>query len=85
MSYLVGAWLLKQLNRSSEVSRYWAVVLGVVLFVVVSAVPLLGGLVGLATLLLGLGALWFWLRGGVAPTTVATPMQAARTAPMPMG
>ena len=32
----------------------------------------------LATLLLGLGALWFWLRGGVAPTTAGAPVQTAR-------
>jgi hypothetical protein len=35
-------------------------VLGVVIFVIVAAVPVLGWLAKLAVVLLGLGAIWIW-------------------------
>ncbi|MFP4530673.1 MAG: cell shape determination protein CcmA [Halodesulfurarchaeum sp.] len=73
--YAVGRWLLGR--RSDEPNRWYALGLGLVLFAVLGAVPIVGGLLVLGALLVGLGALISGLRGayrrrrgsGATPTT----------------
>jgi hypothetical protein len=65
-----GEWLLKRFGRQSS-QRYLALVLGLVLFVLVTAIPILGGLINLMVILLGLGALWLWFRARDNATTTA--------------
>jgi cytoskeletal protein CcmA (bactofilin family) len=64
LSFAVGRWLLARLRPQWASGRVLPLVAGLALFVVLTSVPLLGGLIGLATLLLGLGALWLWLLTG---------------------
>jgi hypothetical protein len=40
--------------------------LGVLIFVAIAAIPVLGWLARLATVLLGLGAIWLWASGWLA-------------------
>jgi hypothetical protein len=61
ISLLLGQLVFRALNSPAEQNRWWPVVLGVVVFVVVTAVPVLGWLAKLAAVLFGLGALWIWL------------------------
>lgn len=58
--YLLGAWLLSVLDREN---RWLALLLGVLLMVVLTRVPIVGGLADLAVLVWGLGALLLGLYG----------------------
>lgn len=59
--YAVGRWLLAR--RADEPNRWYALVLGLLLFALLGAVPVLGGLFVLIALLLGTGSLSSALRG----------------------
>ncbi|MBS3760860.1 bactofilin family protein [Halodesulfurarchaeum sp.] len=59
--FAVGRWLLGRWQ--DEPNRWFALGLGLVLFTVIGAVPIVGGLAMLAVLLVGLGALAAALRG----------------------
>lgn len=57
--YAVGAWVLGVIGRDN---RWLALVVGLVGFAILGAIPILGGLLELIALLLGLGALTGGLR-----------------------
>jgi cytoskeletal protein CcmA (bactofilin family) len=59
--YAVGHWLLAR--SMDEVNRWYALLLGLVLFAALGLIPILGGLLAFVVLLLGLGALASSLRG----------------------
>jgi cytoskeletal protein CcmA (bactofilin family) len=66
----LGKWLLVKLNSPLATHRYWPMVIGVAITVVVVALltfPLipgfLGGLLNFLVVLFGLGAVWLWGRG----------------------
>ncbi|AOW81170.1 hypothetical protein HTSR_2009 [Halodesulfurarchaeum formicicum] len=73
--YAVGHWLLAR--RTDPPNRWYALGLGLLLFTILGAVPLIGGLFVLAALLVGMGALASALWGsarrrrgsGATPTT----------------
>jgi len=58
VSFLGGRVILARLKPDWAEGRIWPLVVGIVLFVVITAIPILGGLVNLVVVLLGLGALW---------------------------
>jgi cytoskeletal protein CcmA (bactofilin family) len=69
----LGRWLLSRANSPLAGHRFWPMVIGVVVTVVVIALlsfPLipgfLGGLLNFAVILFGLGALWLWGRERMA-------------------
>jgi cytoskeletal protein CcmA (bactofilin family) len=62
IALLIGQLLFRALNSSAEQNRWWPMVLGVVILVIVTAVPVLGWLAKLGIVLLGLGAIWIWGR-----------------------
>jgi cytoskeletal protein CcmA (bactofilin family) len=57
---LLGQLIFRALNSQAEENRWWPMVLGVVILVIVTAVPILGWLAKLAVVLFGLGAIWIW-------------------------
>lgn len=57
VSFLGGRLILTRLKPDWAGGRIWPLVVGVVLFVIITAIPILGGLVKLVVVLLGLGAL----------------------------
>jgi cytoskeletal protein CcmA (bactofilin family) len=61
ISLFLGQMIFRAFNSPAEQNRWWPVVLGVVIFVIVTAVPVLGWLVKLVAVLFGLGAFWIWL------------------------
>ena len=58
VSFLGGRVILARLQPDWAEGRIWPLVVGVVLFVIITAIPILGWLVSLIVVLLGLGALW---------------------------
>jgi cytoskeletal protein CcmA (bactofilin family) len=58
VSFLVGRMILERIREPWGAGRVWPLVVGVVLFALVRAIPILGWFIGLFVTLLGLGALW---------------------------
>ena len=50
--------ILERIREPRGTGRVWPLMLGVVLFTIVRAIPILGWFIGLMVTLLGLGALW---------------------------
>lgn len=61
-AHCFGRWLLDRANSRQADGPVWPAVLGVVAFVIVTSIPVLGWIIGLVVTLFGLGALWLWLR-----------------------
>jgi cytoskeletal protein CcmA (bactofilin family) len=63
---VLGAWagrlILGRLAPRAADHRYWPLLLGTLLYLIVAAIPYLGQVVSLATSLLGLGAAWLVMR-----------------------
>jgi hypothetical protein len=64
---VVSVWLGRLITQHSSTnfdqSPYWSFLIGLVIVVLVTTIPILGGLLNFAILLLGLGALvlWIWM------------------------
>ncbi len=67
VSYLAGRWIVARLRPGQEPGRLWPFVIGLVVFVILTAIPVLGGLIGLIVALLALGAFWIWLTSRRVP------------------
>jgi hypothetical protein len=67
VAYLVGDWILREASPQTTEKPIWPLLLGVLLYVIVRGIPILGWLVGLVVTLLGLGAMWLrfqrWYNG----------------------
>ncbi len=76
IALVLGKWLLSRFQPRLSEGNLLPLVLGLVIVVVVTAIPVVGGLLGLLITLLGLGALWRWLRPGrpTAPGPMSTPV-----------
>jgi cytoskeletal protein CcmA (bactofilin family) len=55
---LVGRLVLEKIKPDWSEGRVWPLVVGLILFVIVTAIPCLGAIVSLLVTLVGLGALW---------------------------
>ncbi len=62
VSLLGGQWLLQKTQSNWASSRFAPLVIGLIIFVILAAIPVLGLLVNLIAILMGLGALWIWGR-----------------------
>lgn len=58
VSFSGGRLILARLNPEWAGGRVWPLVVGLVIFVILTAIPWLGGLINLVVVLLGLGVLW---------------------------
>jgi len=57
---LLGQLIFRLFKSPADEHRWWPMLLGVFVFVIVAAIPVLGWLARLAAVLLGLGAIWLW-------------------------
>jgi hypothetical protein len=64
IAYLVGRLILQRLAPRYADRAIWSLVLGVVLYVLVRSIPVLGWFIGLLMTLAGLGAMWMLFREG---------------------
>ncbi len=81
ISVLLGQLIFRLFNSPAEDNRWWPMVLGVVIFVIITAIPVLGWLAKLAAVLLGFGALWIWGRDWLRRTRQTTSSPADTEAP----
>lgn len=58
VAYLVGVLILRSLAPASAEQKFWPLLLGVTLYVILRAIPIVGWLIGLIVTLVGLGAFW---------------------------
>lgn len=61
VSLLGGKLILEKINPSLANHKFWPLALGIVLYAVLRAIPVLGFLIEVVVVLLGLGALWMLL------------------------
>lgn len=76
VSYLGGKLILSRLKPEWTVRPYLPFILGLIILVILAAIPYLGGVITFIVIVLGLGALWLlgmqWLRDRrLAPAPVA--------------
>jgi hypothetical protein len=69
--YIVGRAVLQRVQPTLVDNRIATLLIGLALFVAVTMVPVLGGLVALAAALLGLGAAWISVRDRPRPAPPA--------------
>jgi hypothetical protein len=74
-SYLGGRWLLERIQPQLAAHRVIPLLAGLVIFVAITAIPILGGIIGFVTAVFALGALWIWVnelrRPPLAPAFMA--------------
>jgi hypothetical protein len=58
ISYLAGRLILERLKPEWALSIFWSFILGVIIFVILTAVPYVGWIINLAVIFFGLGALF---------------------------
>jgi cytoskeletal protein CcmA (bactofilin family) len=79
VSYLVGRLILKRFAPRYK-GRFWSLLLGVFLYILVTAIPYAGWIIGFIATLIGLGAVWLvyidW-RSPAEPASSASPEQLA--------
>lgn len=75
VAFLVGSLLMNQLFPNKiQGHSIWAMVIGVFLYALIGAIPVIGWIVSLVVTLVGLGAIWYGLV--VKPTLPAIPQAA---------
>ncbi len=62
MGFLGGRWILQTLRPDWTTSRSLPLIIGLILLVLLSVLPVVGGLLQLLVAILGLGAVWIWAR-----------------------
>ena len=61
-AFFVGRWILGLISPRAADSRVWPMLLGVLLYLLLAAIPYVGWLVAVAATFFGLGAIWMSLR-----------------------
>jgi hypothetical protein len=61
VGFLAGVLLIEAVRPGRGSGRVLPLVVGLILYVILRAIPVLGPLVGLAVVLLGLGTLFHWI------------------------
>ena len=73
VSFLAGLLLVEAVSPGRGRGRVLPLVVGLVLYVILRAIPVLGLIVGLAVVLLGLGALFHWVWTKLRRSPAASP------------
>jgi cytoskeletal protein CcmA (bactofilin family) len=77
LSFLGGQWLMAKLQPDRPRTNLIALVAGLAVFVIVTAIPGVGPVVNAIVILLGLGAIWLWWRGDRPQATSSLPAPVA--------
>jgi cytoskeletal protein CcmA (bactofilin family) len=74
MAFLGGRWLLRRVWPEGSGRRVIPLLVGLVLYVLVTAIPVLGDLIAFVVTLLGLGAVWIWTMSHWSGAPAAPPV-----------
>ncbi len=66
-----GKWTLEKLFPQYAESKAWPLVLGVLIYVLLRAIPVLGWIIGVIVTLIGMGAMWLVFQDWRKPAPVA--------------
>jgi hypothetical protein len=58
IAFLVGQWVVQKTAPQSKNQKAWALVTGVVIYVILRSIPIFGWLVGVIATVIGVGAMW---------------------------
>lgn len=84
VAVLIGQIIVNRLFRNLPKPQIWALVIGVVIYGILRAIPVLGWLVGLAATLIGVGAMWLLFRAKQREADAATAAAAGSEPPAPV-
>jgi|SaaInl7_200m_RNA_FD_contig_81_517429_length_1978_multi_4_in_0_out_0_2 cytoskeletal protein CcmA (bactofilin family) len=70
LAFWSGQWLLDKISPQAGESKAWSLVLGVVIYVFLRAIPILGWLIGVLVTLVGMGAMWLVFQDWRKPALV---------------
>ncbi|MBN2550081.1 MAG: polymer-forming cytoskeletal protein [Anaerolineales bacterium] len=74
VAYMVGKWLLARFSPAYAEHRWWPLIVGVVIYVMLAGIPIAGWLVSLVAILSGLGAIWLlYYHRGKQPAEMGLP------------
>jgi hypothetical protein len=62
LSFLGGQWLISKLRPNRSVENWRILFMGLIVFVLLTAIPVVGNVFNTIASFLGLGALWLWWR-----------------------
>ncbi len=62
VAYIAGEWIMNKVAPEAKGKSYWAMVIGVVLYVILAAIPYIGWLVALVATIIGIGSMWLVYR-----------------------
>lgn len=82
IAFLGGRWLLRTARADAATKWFVTLIVGLVAYVVLTGIPVLGSLLSLITVFLGLGALWLWGRTKLNRVPVdrqLTPVQSSQS------
>jgi hypothetical protein len=65
VAFMAGRWLLRKTQPAWAEQPIAPLALGLVIYIILTAIPWLGTLIGLVVALLALGALWNWGRAAI--------------------
>ena len=68
-----GKWILGKISPQAAETKAWPLVVGVVIYVLLRAIPILGWVIGVIITLIGMGAMWLVFQDWRKP---ATPVEA---------
>ena len=74
VAYVVGQLVLARAapqTQSGSGGKYWALVVGALIYEILRAIPVIGWIVGALVTLCGLGAILLFVRGRVRPQAAA--------------
>jgi hypothetical protein len=63
VSYLVGYQILKRISPRAAGRKFWPLLLGLLIYVLLRSIPVAGWIISVIVTFLGLGAVWLWLSG----------------------
>lgn len=62
LAFLAGEWIMRRLAPNATHPRFWALLIGVVVYVLLRSIPFVGWIFGLLATLFGLGAMYLTYR-----------------------
>jgi cytoskeletal protein CcmA (bactofilin family) len=72
VAFLVGTWIVNSLFPQATHQRVWSMLFGVVVYVLLRSIPILGVIIAFVVIIIGLGAMWLAFSNRKAPLTPAS-------------